>query len=43
MSAEKFKNFRVFFHMICADCSHKEKFHFLLGNLFNMEGDIIPW
>ena len=27
--------------MICADCSHEEKFHFLLSDSFNMEGDII--
>ena len=27
--------------MACADCSHEEKFHFLLGDLINMEGNII--
>ena len=33
--------FSSFFYMICADCSHEEKFYFLLGDLFNKEGDII--
>ena len=41
ISAKKFKNFRRFLHMMCAECSLEEKFLFLLGDLSNMEGDII--
>ena len=41
MSIEKFKNFRLLFHLLCIDCGHEENFHFLLGDLFNIEGDLI--
>ena len=40
MSIEKFKNFRLFFHVICIDWEHEENFHFLLEDLFNIEGDL---
>ena len=42
MPAEELNNFRrLLFHLICADCEHKEDFHLLLGDLFNIEGNII--
>ena len=41
MSLEKFKNFRFFLHLICTAGQHEENLHFLLGDLFNIEGDII--
>ena len=41
MSIEKFKNFHLFFRLICVDCGLKENSHLLLGDLFNSEGDII--
>ena len=41
MSLEKFNNFRLFFHLICADCQHEENFHFLLVGLLKIEGDLI--
>lgn len=41
MSIGKFKNFRLFFCLICIDCSHEENCYFLLGDLFNIEGNLI--
>lgn len=41
MSIEKFNNFRLFYHLIGTDCQHEENFDFLLGHLFNIEGDLI--
>ena len=41
MSIEKFKNFHLFFRLICVDCGLRENSHLLLGDLFNSEGDII--
>ena len=41
MSIEKVKNFGLFFRLSCVDCGLKENCHFLLGDLFNSEGNII--
>ena len=41
MSAENFNNFRLLFHLICTDCEHVEDFHLLLGDLINIEGNLV--
>ena len=41
MSMEKFNEFRLIFDLICIDCLHEKEFHCLLGELFNIEGDLI--
>lgn len=41
MSIEKFNKFRLVFHLICIACLHEENFHFLLGELFSIDGDLI--
>ena len=41
MCVENFNNFRLLFCLICTDCEHVEDFHLLLGDLFNIECDLI--
>ena len=41
MPIKKSNEFRLIFHLIWVDCQQEEKFHFLLGDLFNIEGDLI--
>lgn len=41
VSLKKFKNFRLFFHLICTNFQHGEHFHLLLGDLYNIEGDLV--
>ena len=41
VSLKKFKNFRLFFHLICTNFQHEEYFHLLLGDLYNIEGDLV--
>lgn len=41
MYIEKFKEFHLVFHLVCGDCQQEENFYFLLGDLFNIEGDLI--
>ena len=41
MSEEKFNNFRLLFCLICTDCEHEEDLHLLLGDLLNIEGNLI--
>ena len=38
---ETFHNFHLLIHLICVDCHQEETFHFLLGDLFNREGNLI--
>ena len=40
-SLEKFKNFRLIFDGKCLDCCTQNQFYFLLGEYFNLEGDLI--
>lgn len=37
------KNFKIsyFFRLICIDCGHDENCDFLLGDVFNIKGDLI--
>ena len=37
----KFKEFTFIFGIICFDCQHKVTTNFLVGNLFNIGGDLI--
>ena len=41
MSMENYNNFRLLFRLICTDCEYVEDFQLLLGDLFNIEGDLI--
>ena len=36
----KFKEFKLIFDIICFDCWHKVITNFLVGDLFNIEGDL---
>ena len=38
---KKINEFRLIFHLICVDCQQEENFHFSLGDLFNIEGNLI--
>ena len=37
----KFKEFKLFFDIICFGCQHKETVDFLVADLFDIEGDLI--
>ena len=41
MSINKFNEFKLIVHLICIDCKNQENFHFCVGDLFNIEGDLI--
>ena len=42
MSIKTFDKFWLIFHLICVDCQQEDNCHFSLGDLFNIEGDLIP-
>ena len=37
----KVQQISPFFYIICTECQYEERFHFLLGDLVNIEGDLI--
>ena len=41
MYIKTFNEFWLIFHLICVDYQQEGNFHFSLGGLFNIEGDLI--
>lgn len=41
MSIQKYKEFYLVFHLICVDYQQEENIHFLLGDVFNIEIDLM--